>query len=113
MNGPRAIGRLLTGYAHANAQGALENRASLAGQALAMLVNDVMWVVFWASYFERFSLPERSAAIIGPGVLHRARGSAGDHALRILCTPARQMPLRLADAYRRELVHESGVRVWL
>lgn len=57
MNGPRAIGRLLVSYARVNAQMALEYRASLISQAAAMLINNVMWVVFMASYFDRFSLP--------------------------------------------------------
>lgn len=57
MNRPSAIARMLLVYARANAQAALEYRASLVSQALAMALNDVMWVVFWASYFDRFSLP--------------------------------------------------------
>ena len=57
MNSPRAILRLMAGYTHANLQGALEYRTSLVSQTLGMLVNNVMWVVFWAAYYERFQLP--------------------------------------------------------
>lgn len=57
MNGPRAILRLLAGYVHANLQGALEYRTTLVSQALGMLINDVLWVVFWTAYYERFQLP--------------------------------------------------------
>jgi ABC-2 type transport system permease protein len=57
MNRPSALLRLLAAYARANAQAALEYRASLVSQALAMVINDALWVAFWASYFDRFALP--------------------------------------------------------
>lgn len=57
MNRPAAMARLLAAYARANAQAALEYRASFFGQTLAMALNDLMWVVFWAAYFDRFPLP--------------------------------------------------------
>lgn len=57
MNRPRALLSLLYNYARANTQGALEYRASLISQALGMLLNNVLWVVFWTAYFQRFELP--------------------------------------------------------
>jgi ABC-2 type transport system permease protein len=57
MNGPKAMWRLITGYFSANVQSALEYRTSLVSQAAGMLLTDVMWVTFWAAYFDRFHLP--------------------------------------------------------
>lgn len=53
---PRAFARFVGSYLSANVQGALEYRASFAGQIFAMLINDVMWLVFWLAYFGKFRL---------------------------------------------------------
>ncbi len=50
----RASLRLIAAYFHANLQAALEYRTSFFGEVFAMLVNDVMWLVFWVAFFERF-----------------------------------------------------------
>lgn len=49
-------GRFIWGYVLANAQGALEYRLSFASQVFAMLLNDVIWLIFWLAYFTRFPL---------------------------------------------------------
>ena len=51
-----AFARFVVGYINANIQGALEYRASFAGQIFAMLINDLMWLVFWLAYFGKFQL---------------------------------------------------------
>jgi len=51
-----SFARFIGGYFNANIQGALEYRASFAGQIFAMLVNDLMWLVFWLAYFGKFRL---------------------------------------------------------
>ncbi len=43
---------LLIAYVKANLQAALEYRASFVSQVFAMLLNDVMWLVFWLAYFD-------------------------------------------------------------
>jgi ABC-2 type transport system permease protein len=48
--------RFTGAYARANLQGALEYRTAFIGQALAMLINDAMWLAFWLAYFSRFPL---------------------------------------------------------
>ena len=48
----RFIGR----YIAANLQGALEYRVSFVSQVIAMLINDVVWLVFWLAYFDSFPL---------------------------------------------------------
>ena len=48
----RFIGR----YVVANLQGALEYRVSFVSQVVAMLINDVIWLVFWLAYFGSFPL---------------------------------------------------------
>jgi len=62
VNGPSSLLRLVGGYAQVNAQRALEYRSSLVSQAAGMLINNIMWVTFWAAYFDRFSLPHWSRA---------------------------------------------------
>ncbi|MBA3945754.1 MAG: ABC-2 family transporter protein [Herpetosiphonaceae bacterium] len=49
-------GRFIWGYLLANTQGALEYRLSFVSQVFAMLLNDVIWLVFWLAYFTRFPL---------------------------------------------------------
>ena len=44
----------VTGYIGANLQGALEYRLSFASQVAAMLINDIIWLVFWLAYFTSF-----------------------------------------------------------
>lgn len=51
------MGKLLAfigAYMRANLGAALEYRASLLSQILGMLINDVLWVVFWGLYFTKF-----------------------------------------------------------
>jgi ABC-2 type transport system permease protein len=48
--------RFLTGYVGANFQGALEYRLSFFSQVFSMLLNDIMWIIFWLAYFSRFPL---------------------------------------------------------
>src|SRR4051794_1997327 len=40
--------------AKVNLQIALEYRAAFISQVFGMLLNDVMWIVFWALFFQRF-----------------------------------------------------------
>jgi ABC-2 type transport system permease protein len=44
----------VTRYVGANLQGALEYRVSFASQVVAMLINDIIWLVFWLAYFTSF-----------------------------------------------------------
>jgi ABC-2 type transport system permease protein len=48
----RFIGRYIT----ANIQGALEYRLSFVSQMVAMLLNDLAWLIFWLAYFSSFPL---------------------------------------------------------
>lgn len=48
----RFIGRYIT----ANIQGALEYRLSFVSQTVAMLLNDLAWLIFWLAYFSSFPL---------------------------------------------------------
>lgn len=57
MNSPRALLHFFVGCLRANVQAALEYRTSLVSQSLGMFLSNVMWVVFFAAYFDRFSLP--------------------------------------------------------
>lgn len=43
-------------YIAANLQGALEYRMSFVSQVLAMLFNDLIWLIFWLAYFSSFPL---------------------------------------------------------
>lgn len=52
----RAFARFLGGYIGANVQSALEYRLSFASQIFAMLINDLMWLIFWLAYFGKFQL---------------------------------------------------------
>lgn len=59
-------------------------------------------------------VPPGSVAIIGPGLIHRARTESGTMALRVHCTPSRIAPLdRILDGSRKETVLKSGARVWM
>ena len=49
-------GRFVWGYVTANIQSALEYRLSFATQVFAMLLNDLMWLIFWLAYFGKFPL---------------------------------------------------------
>ncbi len=44
----------LPAYWRFNLNQALEYRASFVSQVLAMFANDILWVLFWAVYFQRF-----------------------------------------------------------
>ncbi|MGB0088573.1 MAG: ABC-2 family transporter protein [Planifilum fulgidum] len=46
--------RFLWAYWRANWQGAMEFRASFLTQAVSMLLNNSVWIVFWWLYFSRF-----------------------------------------------------------
>ncbi|MDB4894718.1 MAG: hypothetical protein JWN15_980 [Firmicutes bacterium] len=46
--------RFVAAYFRVNMAAALEYRASLVSQVVGMLLNDVLWVVFWVLYFTRF-----------------------------------------------------------
>jgi len=48
--------RFLGAYIAANLQGALEYRLSFVSQVMAMLINDVVWLIFWLAYFSTFPL---------------------------------------------------------
>ena len=48
----RFVGR----YMVANLQGALEYRVSFVSQVAAMLINDLIWLIFWLAYFTSFPL---------------------------------------------------------
>jgi ABC-2 type transport system permease protein len=52
----RRYGLFVWSYVTANIQSALEYRLSFASQVFAMLINDVMWLVFWLAYFDTFPL---------------------------------------------------------
>jgi hypothetical protein len=55
-----------------------------------------------------------SVAIVGPGLIHRARTESGTMALRVHCTPSRIAPLdRILDGSRKETVLGSGARIWM
>src|SRR5919202_670769 len=43
-------------YVAANLQGALEYRVSFVSQVGAMLINDLIWLIFWLAYFTSFPL---------------------------------------------------------
>ncbi|MBK7862468.1 MAG: ABC-2 family transporter protein [Archangiaceae bacterium] len=57
MNSPGALLRFFTATLKANAQSALEYRASLISQAVGMFISNGMWLVFFSAYFGRFALP--------------------------------------------------------
>ena len=48
--------RFIGHYVKANFQVALEYRASFLAQVFAMVLNDSMWVAFWAIFFTRFEV---------------------------------------------------------
>lgn len=57
--------------------------------------------------------PDR-VAVLGPGTLYRLRCPPGNAALRLLCLPARLLPLAIAtDSLRREILCAGGARLWL
>jgi hypothetical protein len=63
---------------------------------------------------DRHVLELGSVAVLGPGLIHRLRTEPGTTALRMLCTPSRQAPLEcLLDGSCKEVVLESGARVWI
>jgi ABC-2 type transport system permease protein len=49
--------RFLFALVKSNLQRAFEYKTSLISQAVGMLLTDVMWVVFFAGYFDRFQIP--------------------------------------------------------
>jgi ABC-2 type transport system permease protein len=57
MNRPLALLRFLLACWRANVQAALEYRTSLLSQGIGMFLSNIMWLVFFAAYFERFRLP--------------------------------------------------------
>lgn len=48
--------KFIGGYVAANLQGALEYRVSFVSQVVAMLINDLVWLIFWLAYFGSFPL---------------------------------------------------------
>src|SRR5689334_8709048 len=46
--------RLLTAYLRANLNAHLEYRGAFVSEALAMFMNDGVWVAFWILFFDRF-----------------------------------------------------------
>lgn len=48
--------RFIWGYVMANVQGALEYRLSFVSQVFAMILNDLIWLIFWLAYFGSFPL---------------------------------------------------------
>ncbi len=60
---------------------------------------------------ERHMLPPGTVAVVGSGVVCSLRVSPEGAAARLLCVPARAMPLAAA-AGRSEFATSSGVRVW-
>ena len=48
--------RFIGAYIAANLQGALEYRLSFVSQVMAMLINDLVWLIFWLAYFDSFPL---------------------------------------------------------
>jgi ABC-2 type transport system permease protein len=48
--------RFVRSYVVANLQGALEYRVSFVSQVAAMLINDIVWLIFWLAYFSSFPL---------------------------------------------------------
>ncbi|HWB51433.1 MAG TPA: hypothetical protein VG651_20135 [Stellaceae bacterium] len=62
----------------------------------------------------RHALSPGAAALIGPGTIYRLRCSEEAAGLKMICAPARAMPMALAgDTSRRETVGKSGLRLWL
>ena len=62
---------------------------------------------------DRHSVPPGSAAIVGPGLIHRVRTEPEAMAVRVHCIPSRVAPLdRLLDGSLKETQLESGARVW-
>ena len=63
---------------------------------------------------DRYAVQPGSVIVISPGLIHRVRTEPGKPATRILCTPSRHAPLeRMMESASREVVLESGARVWL
>jgi hypothetical protein len=61
---------------------------------------------------DRHALPPGSAALIGPGTIYRLSCESGADAVRLLCLPARLMPVALAlDVAKHETANSNGVRV--
>jgi ABC-2 type transport system permease protein len=50
------LGRFFAHYVRANFRIALEYRVSFFAQVFAMVLNDAMWVAFWAIFFARFEV---------------------------------------------------------
>ena len=48
--------RFVAHYTVANLQAALEYRAAFWAQVVSMLLNDAMWIAFWALFFAQFSV---------------------------------------------------------
>ena len=76
------------------------------------LADDVLDVVAVNGLLDREELAHGTAAIVGPGTIYRLRCEAGAAAARILCLPARGLPVALAIAEERtDTLHDSGIRV--
>jgi ABC-2 type transport system permease protein len=52
----RVLAGLVGAYLRVNLQSALEYRVSFVSQVVSMLLNDLMWLLFWLFYFGRFRL---------------------------------------------------------
>lgn len=62
---------------------------------------------------ERYVLPPGTVAVVGSGMVCSLRVASEGGAARLLCVPARAMPVALAAEGRSEFVNGSGVRVWM
>jgi hypothetical protein len=63
---------------------------------------------------ERHEVPAGSAAIVGPGLIHAARGGLGGPTLKVLVVPSRGVPFVLTrEGARTESIGRNGIRVWL
>lgn len=62
----------------------------------------------------RYELPIGATAIIGPGTIYRLRCSDAAEGIKMTCAPSRATPMVLAeDDSRRDIVRETGLRLWL
>jgi hypothetical protein len=63
---------------------------------------------------DRHVVQPGSIVVMSPGLIHRLQTEPGTAALRVLCTPSRHAPLeRLLDGSCKEVVLETGARIWL
>lgn len=76
------------------------------------LGDDIVDTVTATGLLDREELPHGTVAIVGAGTIYRLRCESGAAAARIMCLPARGLPVALAIAEARtDTLLESGVRV--